>query len=137
MSPFRIFARLNSSRVESFFTTTRGATSGRSYVVKRLPQARHFLRLRMAFPSPIVRESMTLSSSTRQKGHCMRRYSLRSLLSGPPAPARDGFRNRGAPELGAKPRVSSREPPGLEPGAASDGFHEALVSAPQKLRGGL
>jgi hypothetical protein len=37
--------------------------------VKRLPQARHSRLLRMASPSLLIRESITLFSLWAQKGH--------------------------------------------------------------------
>ena len=45
--------------------------SATSDVVKRLPHCPHSRRRRMASPSSIVRESITLESSSRQNGHFM------------------------------------------------------------------
>ena len=61
--------------VPSPLSTTSGASSIRSKVVKRWPQPRHSRRRRMAAPSSVARESTTLSSSTPQPGHRTARHA--------------------------------------------------------------
>src|SRR3970282_2745437 len=57
------------SLLPSFLTTNNSTSSTRSYVVKRLMQSRHSLRLRIATPSLLRRESITLFLKLVQKGH--------------------------------------------------------------------
>ena len=74
---------------------------GRSYVVKRRPQPTHSRRRRTASPSWLERESMTLSLSTRQKGHFIiaSLYTLEAARTG---------RRRTIPTIEIRRRVGLR-----------------------------
>src|SRR3989338_10263386 len=71
VAPFNIFFLSNGSRLPSFFITIKVASSMFSYVVKRLWQLRHSLRLLIERPSSLDLESITLSSLCPQNGHFM------------------------------------------------------------------
>jgi hypothetical protein len=61
----------------SFFTTWSLKLSPvRSYVVKRLSQAKHWRRRRITRPESLERESTTLSLSSLQKGHLTTQVDL-------------------------------------------------------------
>src|SRR3954468_9160431 len=67
--PRLIFSRSKGTREPSFLMTLIVVSSGRSYVVNRRLQLLHSRRRRIASPSWLERESITLSLSTRQNGH--------------------------------------------------------------------
>ena len=68
-SPCSTFCRSKRSLRRSFFTTIRGISSTRSYVVNRLLHSRQRRRRRIASPSWVMRESTTLVFGCSQYGH--------------------------------------------------------------------
>jgi hypothetical protein len=66
---FTTFARSYGSISHEDFVTMNETNSSRSNVVKRAPHFSHSRRRRIAFPSSVVRESITRVSRFRHLGH--------------------------------------------------------------------